>query len=517
MKKIFYILLLVFLHSDLLYGSNSKVKFKIKSTVECNLADSPDLVNGSNFVEINKNGVPFYLTSANASSCEAVGEADSKYFKSGLNQIYFTVCVVNNQVSNTLRSFELFIEKIDRATGRKEFSKITTLEIERGVNNRNKQIQIQIDLEELDQKIKDEVKFRENAEKARKKTKEIEERESRKREQDSKVCEETNRNLFGNCFTGDTLVRTDSKYCQIEKIAVGDRIQSCKISNSEIDPKVCKVTDKHERYVDKLLGLKIGEVTIWSTEEHPFLVDREGELIWLKAVDIDVDTDFLIQLFSLHSSKNNKKNIRKIKISSIEENFLDEEIKVFDLTIEPFHYYFVSENNILVHNCNDPISTPDYFNKNFNNNFDKMMISGEFTAVAACGVTSAACGLGLVTPGGQVVGGLACGAAPAICEMAGGLVAGHVIVKSGSLASSAVMMNKKDEDSNSGTRNPAQDKMLSKPEAKKVDAHKIKRDVLGKKAPIANYDLYKDKAGNIYVKPKGGKGPGEPTGVNIND
>ena len=28
-------------------------------------------------------------------------------------------------------------------------------------------------------------------------------------------------------------------------------------------------------------------------------------------------------------------------------------------------------------------------------------------------------------------------------------------------------------------------------------------------------DLYKDKQGNIYVKPKGGSGPGEPTGLNI--
>ncbi|TLY83342.1 MAG: hypothetical protein E6K42_02735 [Gammaproteobacteria bacterium] len=28
-------------------------------------------------------------------------------------------------------------------------------------------------------------------------------------------------------------------------------------------------------------------------------------------------------------------------------------------------------------------------------------------------------------------------------------------------------------------------------------------------------DLYKDKKGNVYVKPKGGSGPGQPTGINI--
>ena len=35
--------------------------------------------------------------------------------------------------------------------------------------------------------------------------------------------------------------------------------------------------------------------------------------------------------------------------------------------------------------------------------------------------------------------------------------------------------------------------------------------------PNARYDLFKDQKGNIYVKPKGGGGPGDPTGLNIND
>jgi len=30
-------------------------------------------------------------------------------------------------------------------------------------------------------------------------------------------------------------------------------------------------------------------------------------------------------------------------------------------------------------------------------------------------------------------------------------------------------------------------------------------------------DLFKDRKGNIYVKPKDGSGPGDPTGININD
>jgi len=63
-------------------------------------------------------------------------------------------------------------------------------------------------------------------------------------------------------------------------------------------------------------------------------------------------------------------------------------------------------------------------------------------------------------------------------------------------------------------RNPAQDKLLSRGEIKKLqdaghDVHDLK--------PGKGTDLYKDQKGNIYVKPKGGVGPGDPTGININD
>ena len=33
----------------------------------------------------------------------------------------------------------------------------------------------------------------------------------------------------------------------------------------------------------------------------------------------------------------------------------------------------------------------------------------------------------------------------------------------------------------------------------------------------SKYDLYKDRDGNIYQKPKGGKGNGEPVDLNIKD
>jgi len=71
------------------------------------------------------------------------------------------------------------------------------------------------------------------------------------------------------------------------------------------------------------------------------------------------------------------------------------------------------------------------------------------------------------------------------------------------------------------TRNPAQDKKLTKGEIKKlkdgeVDPEKLKIEITGSNK-TGQFDLFKDKGGNIFVKPKGGRGPGEPTGININN
>jgi hypothetical protein len=69
----------------------------------------------------------------------------------------------------------------------------------------------------------------------------------------------------------------------------------------------------------------------------------------------------------------------------------------------------------------------------------------------------------------------------------------------------------------SSDRNPKQDKLLTNGDIDKLqnaghDVHELKG---GDNA--SKYDLYKDKQGNVYVKPKGGKGPGEETGINVKD
>jgi len=73
--------------------------------------------------------------------------------------------------------------------------------------------------------------------------------------------------------------------------------------------------------------------------------------------------------------------------------------------------------------------------------------------------------------------------------------------------------------SNSGEddteRNPAQDQRLSKGEIGALKGGGEDPEAL--KENNAGLDLFKDKQGNIYIKPKNGSGPGEPTGLNIKD
>jgi RHS repeat-associated protein len=64
-------------------------------------------------------------------------------------------------------------------------------------------------------------------------------------------------------------------------------------------------------------------------------------------------------------------------------------------------------------------------------------------------------------------------------------------------------------------RNPAQDKPLSKGEIEKLKRNGWDHSDKGKRG--GRTDLYKDKDGNIYQKPKGGAGEGEPIGINLND
>ncbi|MDA1314581.1 MAG: polymorphic toxin type 33 domain-containing protein [Acidobacteria bacterium] len=127
------------------------------------------------------------------------------------------------------------------------------------------------------------------------------------------------------------------------------------------------------------------------------------------------------------------------------------------------------------------------------------------------GGTAAAGGAALsLTGGGAVVG------APAVVAgaTAVGIGSSQVALGFGNLLAAAKNTEPTD------TEGSTQDKRLTKgdiEELKKagVDPEKLKADTLGTNKGISRFDLFKDKRGEIFVKPKSGDGPGEPTGQNI--
>jgi RHS repeat-associated protein len=60
-------------------------------------------------------------------------------------------------------------------------------------------------------------------------------------------------------------------------------------------------------------------------------------------------------------------------------------------------------------------------------------------------------------------------------------------------------------------------KRITKGEVKKLKKGNVNPEALKGKRGVGKLDIFKDNKGNLFIKPKSGKGPGEPTGLNIND
>jgi hypothetical protein len=96
-----------------------------------------------------------------------------------------------------------------------------------------------------------------------------------------------------------------------------------------------------------------------------------------------------------------------------------------------------------------------------------------------------------------------------------GLVGHDFRDESAGKGNKALSEEKKSDQESGSDRNSSDDQKLSPGEIEKLrDAGIDAEELKGGKA-TGKLDLYKDKKGNIYVKPKGGSGPGDPTGINI--
>ncbi|WP_239551401.1 polymorphic toxin-type HINT domain-containing protein, partial [Paenibacillus elgii] len=136
-----------------------------------------------------------------------------------------------------------------------------------------------------------------------------------------------------NCFTAGTKVLTDEGEKPIEDIEVGDKVLSKDDETGEVAYKEVTATFNHE--TDEIYKIHVGDQVIESTFNHPFWVEGKG---WTFVKDLKVG-DLLVR------SEGNT-----LKIESIELEH--KQVTVYNMTVDEFHTYFVSDLGIWVHNSN---------------------------------------------------------------------------------------------------------------------------------------------------------------------
>ncbi|MFC3801890.1 polymorphic toxin-type HINT domain-containing protein [Cohnella sp. GCM10012308] len=128
-------------------------------------------------------------------------------------------------------------------------------------------------------------------------------------------------------------VLTNEGEKNIEDVRVGDKVLSKDETTGELAYKEVSATFNHETGTDEIYRIHVGDQVIESTFNHPFWVDGRG---WTFVEDLKVG-DLLVQ------SNGNKLKIESIKLEH-------ESAKVYNMTVDEFHTYFVSELGIWVHN-----------------------------------------------------------------------------------------------------------------------------------------------------------------------
>jgi len=102
----------------------------------------------------------------------------------------------------------------------------------------------------------------------------------------SKIVDE--RELFvveGDCFAPDTGIKTENGVKRIDAIAIGDKVLTHR-------NRFMKVTGKSRTRKRKRCRVKIGEKVYTCSDDHEFLVLRDGGLLWIMVKDFS-ETDMI--------------------------------------------------------------------------------------------------------------------------------------------------------------------------------------------------------------------------------
>lgn len=143
------------------------------------------------------------------------------------------------------------------------------------------------------------------------------------------------------CFTGDTLILTSQGYRPVKEIQKGDDIYSRNEQTGETG--LQKVTEvyKSEAYTIYHIWLD-GKEEIKTTAYHPIFVEEEG---WVSAINLKEGC--------LVATKEGTAQVTKITKVRHEEP-----VEVYNVHVDEWQSYFVSESQVYVHNCGEDTGGP---------------------------------------------------------------------------------------------------------------------------------------------------------------
>lgn len=141
--------------------------------------------------------------------------------------------------------------------------------------------------------------------------------------------------LDGGCLTSETLVKTLEGFKPIREIVIGDLVLS---KNEKLGiEEYKKVTEIHRNSTYESCILSTKNSIIEATTGHLFMIKGKW---WTAAIDIK-ENDYI------ELSNGNYEEILEIEYK---ENKYP--IKVYNLTVEDNHNYYIGENKVLTHNMN---------------------------------------------------------------------------------------------------------------------------------------------------------------------
>ena len=136
-----------------------------------------------------------------------------------------------------------------------------------------------------------------------------------------------------SCFVAGTKVLTDNGLVNIEDIEIGDFVYAINTDTNEKELK--EVIDLYEGYTNETYELYVDDQIIITTPKHQFYVIDKG---WVRAYALQ-EGDVL------NGFTNGNKVINKIVNKKHEEL-----VSVYNITVEGYHNYLVTEYQLLVHN-----------------------------------------------------------------------------------------------------------------------------------------------------------------------